>query len=254
MKRNYDVVIIDDENSDIATLRASLESYPNMMVKGVARNAAAARKLILAQCPEMIFLDVELPGVSGFDLLNELREQINWRMHVIFYTSHGQYMLKAFRNSAFDFLQKPYMETEFHEVMDRFLEQDRLQMLQPTFRESISGLTPSSHTFMISTARGYRLLRLEQIGYFEHPKTEKQWNVMLYDQTQIQLNRTTTAEDIIAFSPAFVRVSQQAIININYLTLIDGGTCVFDPPFDRKRDIKVSRYYFKGIQDDFDFL
>lgn len=254
MKRNYDVVIIDDESLDIATLRTSLEDYPNMLVKGVARNAAAARKLILSESPELVFLDVELPGANGFDLLNELREQISWRMHIIFYTLHGQYMLKAFRSSAFDFLQKPFTKDEFHEVMDRFLEHERLQIVQPSFLESISCIMPGSHSFMISTVRGYKLLRLEQIGYFEHPKTEKQWNIMLYDQTKMPLSRTTTAEDIIRFSPAFTRVNQQVIININYLTLIDGKNCVLDPPFDRKRDIEISRHYFKDIQNKFHFM
>lgn len=55
-------------------------------------------------------------------------------------------------------------------------------------------------------------------------------------------------------SPSFVQVNQQVIINIHYLTLIDGKNCVFDPPFDRGRDVQISRYYFKKLQDKFNFM
>lgn len=254
MKRIYETVIVDDEDMDMEALEASLSEYPQICVVGTAKSLAAGKKLILAKCPELLFLDVELPGGTGFDLLKELEGAITWNMQVIFYTSYEKYLLDALRQSAFDYLLKPYTKEDFQKVMDRYFQLVVNVDHGPVFGDSVSRLLPNSHTFMISTITGYQLLRLEHIGYFEHRKDDRQWSVVLYNQTRMQLRRTTKAEDILRFSPSFVQVNQQVIININYLTLIDGKMCVFDPPFDRRRDIQISRLYFKELLERFNCM
>lgn len=254
MRRIYETAIIDDEDMDIETLQVSLSEYPQINIVGTAKSLSAGKKLILTKCPELIFLDVELSGGTGFDLLKELDGQITWNMQVIFYTSYEKYLLDALRQSAFDFLLKPYTKEDFRVVMDRYFQTLIGQNHTPAFSDSVSRLLPNSHTFMVSTITGYQLLRLEHIGYFEHRKEDRQWSVMLYNQTRMQLKRNTKAEDILKFSPSFVQVNQQVIININYLTMIDGKTCVFDPPFDRRKDIQISRHYFKELLERFNFM
>lgn len=254
MKRIYETVIVDDEDLDRETLEASLAEYPQIAVVGTAKSLAAGKKLILAKCPELLFLDVELPGGTGFDLLKELDGLITWNMQVVFYTSYQKYLLEALRQSAFDFLLKPYTKEDFELVMERYFQSAIDMDHGPVFGDSVSRLLPNSHTFMISTITGYQLLRLEHIGYFEHRKEDRQWSVVLYNQTRMQLKRTTRAEDILHFSPSFVQVNQQVIINIQYLTMIDGKVCVFDPPFDRRRDIQISRLYFKELLEKFNCM
>ncbi|WP_297909743.1 LytTR family DNA-binding domain-containing protein [uncultured Parabacteroides sp.] len=249
MEKTYSVILIDDEISDIEKLRSSLRNYPAMIVVGVASDANSAESLILRKRPDLIFLDIELPFKSGLELLSDIRDKVTWGMKVIFYTSYMRYLLNALRESAFDFLLKPYGKEDFETVMNRFLTNSESKRPERAFSDSLSSLLPRNQTtFMVATITGYQILRLEQIGYFEHVKGDKQWYVVLHDQSRLQLRRNTTAEDILGYSPVFVQVNQQIIINLNYLTMIDGRFCVLEPPFDQRRDIVVSRHFFKVMQ------
>lgn len=254
MKRKYDTLIIDNEDMDIENLRFSLTEYPQINIVGIARNIPGAKKLIRTRYPELVFFDVGLSETRPEDVLKELKELALWKMQIIFYTSQKENLPEALRLLIFDSLFKPYTKEDFRLVMARYFQYMDNNMEPLAFRDSVSKLLPNSHTFIISTVTGYQLLRLEHIGYFEHRREDRQWSVMLYSQQRMMLRRNTNAEDILTFSSSFVQVNQQVIININYLTLIDHRTCIFDSPFDRKRDIIISRHYFKKLQAEFNFM
>ena len=120
-----------------------------------------------------------------------------------------------------------------------------------SFSSSVSALMPQQGMFMISTVTGFKLLRLEEIGYFEYLKDKRQWQVVLFNQTRLNLKRNTKAEDIIGYSQAFIQISQSAIVNVNYLAMIDGKCCQLYPPFHDKSDLVISRSFLKGLQDRF---
>ena len=71
------------------------------------------------------------------------------------------------------------------------------------------------------------------------------------NQTCLNLKRNTKAEDIISYSQAFVQISQSAIVNVNYLAMIDGKCCQLYPPFHDKNDLIISRSYLKELQERF---
>ena len=124
-------------------------------------------------------------------------------------------------------------------------------MSSSSFSSSVSALMPQQGMFMISTVTGFKLLRLEEIGYFEYLKDKRQWQVVLFNQTRLNLKRNTKAEDIIGYSQAFIQISQSAIVNVNYLAMIDGKCCQLYPPFHDKSDLVISRSFLKGLQDRF---
>lgn len=249
MGKTYSVILIDDEASDIERLRVSLADFPEMIVIGVASCANSAEALILEKRPDLIFLDIELPVKSGLELLGDLRDRVNWEMKVVFYTSYMRYLLNALRESAFDFLLKPYGKEDFEIVVNRFLADRESKRPARTFCDSMSRVLPSSQTFMVATISGFQILRLEQIGYFEHMKKEKQWCVVLHDQNRLLLRRNTKAEDILSYSPSFVQVNQQIILSLNYLTMIDGKFCILAPPFEQRKDIAISRHFLKIMRE-----
>ena len=107
----YKVVIVDDERTAIDALRRELGAYQEFEIKGTANNGAKGKKMIMELRPDLLFLDVELPDVLGLNLLSEMRDEVLWDMKVVFYTSYDKYLLQALRESAFDFLLKPF-ETE----------------------------------------------------------------------------------------------------------------------------------------------
>lgn len=250
----YNVVIVDDERTAIDALRRELAGYPEFEIIGIANTGAKGKKMIMEMRPDLLFLDVELPDVLGLNLLGDMRDEVVWDMKVVFYTSYDKYLLQALRESAFDFLLKPFEPEELGVIIERYQKTMAPNVNQPavaSFSSSVSALMPQQGMFMISTVTGFKLLRLEEIGYFEYLKDKRQWHVVLFNQTQLSLKRNTKAEDIIGYSSAFVQISQSAIINVNYLAMIDGKCCQLYPPFQDKEDLLISRSYLKNLQDRF---
>ena len=148
----------------------------------------------------------------------------------------------------FDFLLKPFSAEDLKVVIDRYRKAVRSAVVvPPSFASSIIALMPQQGMFMISTVTGFKLLRLEEIGFFEYLKDKRQWQVVLFNQTRLNLKRNTKAEDIVSYSQAFVQISQSAIVNVNYLAMIDGKCCQLYPPFHDKGDLVISRSYLKRI-------
>lgn len=249
----YKVVIVDDDRTAIDALRRELEPYREFEVKGIAGTGAKGRKMIMDVHPDLLFLDVELPDILGLNLLSEMRDEVLWDMKVVFYTSYDKYLLQALRESAFDFLLKPFEAEDLKVIIDRYRKTASSAALSapPSFASSITALMPQQGMFMISTVTGFKLLRLEEIGFFEYLKDKRQWQVVLYNQTRLNLRRNTRAEDIISYSQAFVQISQSAIINVNYLAMIDGKSCKLYPPFHDKDGLVISRSFLKELQERF---
>lgn len=247
----YTVVIIDDETICIDNIRRSATNFPEMKIVGTAQTPAAGKKLMLELRPDLLFLDVEMPGQTGLELLCELSDRITWPMQVVFHTAYEKYLLDALRVSAFDFLLKPYQESEFQLVMDRFFKAAAKKNTHTVFEDAISHLLPTNCTFLIPTITGYQMLRIEQIGYFEYQKLKKQWTVVLSDQSKLQLKRNTTAENILNYSVRFTQISQHHIINFDYLCSIENKNCHLLPPFEQVKSLDISRSFLKMLQDKF---
>lgn len=248
----YKVVIIDDARTAIDALRQELAVYRDFEIKGTAANGAKGKKMIMDLHPNLLFLDVELPDILGLNLLNEIRDDVFWDMKVVFYTSFDKYLLQALRESAFDFLLKPFESEDLKVIIERYRKSMASGSLPyPSFASSVSALLPQQGMFMISTVTGFKLLRLEEIGYFEYLKEKRQWQVVLFNHSQLNLKRNTRAEDIIGYSPAFMQISQSAVVNVNYLAMIDGKSCQLYPPFHVKNDLVVSRNFLKDLQERF---
>jgi two-component system LytT family response regulator len=96
-------VLVDDEPLARKELRRLLSAYPSVEIAGEAGNAKEALKLITSQKPDLIFLDVQMPGQSGFDLLAKLESP----PEIIFTTAYDQFALRAFEFGACDYLLKP---------------------------------------------------------------------------------------------------------------------------------------------------
>lgn len=127
-------IIIDDEQKGRLALREKLRDYcPEVQLLGEAANGAEGLKLIQEQKPEIVFLDIEMPRMSGFEMLHMLPQK---SFHLIFTTAYDQYAIKAIRYAAFDYLLKPVDIEELKSAIERVREQsqdnteEKLQVLQ----------------------------------------------------------------------------------------------------------------------------
>jgi two-component system LytT family response regulator len=108
------VLIVDDERNNRILLRKMLGSHEDIQLIWEASNAMEAMKLINTNHPDLVLLDVEMPGGTGFDLLESIPQR---DFHVIFITAYEKYAIKAIKQKAFDYLLKPIDPVEFNSII-----------------------------------------------------------------------------------------------------------------------------------------
>src|SRR5258705_9031524 len=110
-------ILVDDEPDGIRTLKKLLElNCPDVEIVATCSNAIVAKQLLEEIKPDVVFLDVRMPGKSGLEMLTEIPEQ---DFEVIFVTAHNEYMLQALQFSAVDYLMKPVDEDRLVEAVER---------------------------------------------------------------------------------------------------------------------------------------
>jgi two-component system LytT family response regulator len=121
MKKN--VAIVDDEVASRQLIKEYLQYYPQFSIVGEATNGLEAVALIQTQKPDLVFLDVQMPALTGFEVLARLEEI----PQIIFATAYDQYALKAFEVHALDYLLKPFTKKRFESAIERAMPVENLQ-------------------------------------------------------------------------------------------------------------------------------
>ena len=250
------VIIVDDNAKCIQQLCDDLSFFTEVEVVTTLNSPEKAINVIVNEQPDMLFLDVEMPEMTGLELLKRLQPRLRPDVKVVFYTAHDKYLKEALRASAFDYLQKPYMFDELKTIMDRF----RLETPKnnDTFEQSFNKLLrQDKNTFAIQAFTGLMLVNYEKILLFQYDAKIRIWQMMLTDNTgkYYKLRTSTKSDELLAINKIFVQISQECIVNMNYVLSIENGTlrCLFCPPYDGI-ERTVTRLYFKKMRDRLDII
>lgn len=134
-KNTLKIIIIDDEASNIEVLRILIdENFPALKVVAVAQNIQNGEELIKQHNPDILFLDIQMPYGSGFDLLKNLKQS---SMSVIFVTAYDQYAIKAFKISAVDYLLKPVALEDLQEAIEKCMKMREFHLKNPIQYEDL---------------------------------------------------------------------------------------------------------------------
>jgi len=120
MSKKYKSIIIDDERLARKELISMLKEFEQIEIIGEAEDVTSAIELIKSSNPQVLFLDIQMPGKSGFDLLNELKID----SHIIFVTAFDEYAIRAFEVNALDYLLKPITHERLKKAIDRISESE----------------------------------------------------------------------------------------------------------------------------------
>lgn len=241
-------MIIDDEPACIKRLIQDLEAFPEVQVIETATSADKARKIIVKQQPDLLFLDVEMPQTNGIELLQSIRPEVHPDLCVVFYSAFDQYMIDALRAAAFDFLLKPYQPEELAFIINRVKRELELNPLN--FEQSMRRLLSDDRKFAIQTVTGLLLLKRSDVLCFRFLGDTHCWQMILTDRNHYKLRNSTTAKELLNINNSFAQTGQDCILNLDYLLNIENKSlrCVLHPPF-QDMEITVSRRYFGKIRD-----
>lgn len=246
------VFVVDDEAGPREALVADLKKHPCIGEIFAFSNYSDATLPLLEQQPDVLFLDVEVPGRTGLEFIDSLQGNLSFSFRVVFYTGFSHYMLDAIRRSAFDYLLKPYKEKELEEIIERLVMAHAAPGIGTNSADHRHG---APRKIAVQAISELLLLTVDEILYTEYHKTARNWRLILTNGSEHQLRKGTSAEDILKLHPALVRVSSSCIVNLNYLSAVENSTqrCRLCAPFDNQ-EIYASRRYFSKLKEKFEML
>jgi two-component system, LytTR family, response regulator len=210
-------IIIDDEPDGISILKKMLSlNCKQVKVIATCSNAAEGKLKTEELDPDLIFLDIQMPGKSGLEMLTELDTK---NFEVIFVTAHNQYMLQALQFSAADYLLKPVDEDRLIEAIER-VEKKRQQKGD---NKSIEALlynvqktsTPNEMKLCIPTLKGFVILKLEDIIVCE---AEKNYTIIhLHGKKPLTVSRPLLEYEKILEGTTFLRIHRTYLINLQHV-------------------------------------
>ena len=149
----WKALIADDEPAARRGVRQLLAAFPEFVVAGECRNGAEVLAALENSSPDVVFLDVQMPGIDGFEVIK--RRTVERMPAVVFLTAFDQFAIKAFETEALDYLVKPVSEMRFAATINRLLK--RLQSSERVREETI----------LVTTSRGATVLHLSEIDWIE---------------------------------------------------------------------------------------
>ena len=214
MSNLYKTIVIDDEPLARERLLKLLGNFPEtFQVVATAKNGREAKQKITELAPDVIFLDIEMPGLTGFQLLEELETL----PIVIFCTAYDQYALKAFEMSSIDYLVKPVRLERLEKTVEKLKLFDRNLSSKNilTMIKEVSKQQQTKQMTSITVKKGERLIfiKLEAISHFE--ANEKY--VSVYSKNETHLSEQSLTQLAQKLPANFLRVHRSVIINTNFV-------------------------------------
>lgn len=239
-------LIIDDEKLARDLLREYLEAFPEIEIVGECSKGSEAVEQINKLKPDLIFLDVQMPGMTGFDVLDEIEHE----PYVIFSTAYDQYAIKAFEKNAVDYLLKPLDQERFRQAVDRAMKRKKMEAgnledLLGSLREVGTRSSYDSHIFVQKSEKLFNL-PVEEIIYLE---ASGDYTVISTKTDQFVSSSGIGKLEEIMNPDIFIRVHRSTIVNVNFLKEIErhfnGGMVV---KMQNGKSFPVSRTYAKLIR------
>ncbi len=207
------VVLVDDELRGREALSALLVKHcPDVEIVGIASSAAEGHKLISEHQPDMVFLDIEMPGGNGFDML-EMFDRITFE--IVFTTAYGHYAIKAIKHSALDYLLKPVEVEELQAVVRQLKAKQAASTAEVNVNALLSNLkTGNKHKkLVLPDANGLTVVQTENIVRLESDGSYTSF--FMDDGTKYLISRHLKEfENTLADNNAFVRVHRSHLINM----------------------------------------
>ncbi len=251
---NIKSIIVDDQNIAIKRIEKLLNGHETIEIIGSFSNGLEAVDYINYLKPDVVFLDIKIQEVSGFDIIDKI--STDFKPLFIFITKHNEFAYKAFDYFAFDYIIKPYEETRFYQTIDKIVKYKRkeeLISLQSSLNNILSIVqnkeTTGNRKINIKSGNKIFFLNLDTIkyisasGYYVEIFTDDNKRHLLRESLSSIIRRLNSSR--------FIRIHRSTIINTDFIeeiiTSSYGETDV--KIMDLKPTFRVSKGYKKEFQE-----
>ena len=207
-------LLVDDELPACKTLKWLIEeNISDLTVAGFAHSANEARHFLSQQKIDLIFLDISMPGETGFDLLSTLTEG---KYAVIFVTAHNEYAIKAFKTEALDYLLKPIDIDELKFAVNNVIKNSQTDKLSNIHKESLSKINShlNSDRITIPHLEGLKIIEFAEIVYLE---ADSNYTIFHLMNAQKFVSSKTMGEFEPLLTGHFFRIHKSFVINLNHV-------------------------------------
>ncbi|MFH2143638.1 MAG: LytTR family DNA-binding domain-containing protein [Bacteroidota bacterium] len=217
----HKTIIIDDEAQGRKTLKWLIDTYcPELAVVGMASSVPDAIVMIEELNPVLIFLDIGLGAMNGFDLLEKIKTR---DFEVVFVTAYQDYAIKAFEFSALHYLLKPVSPDKLKEAVSRLLNKENISGNIKQIEALVENLQKYNHptTIAIPTNKGLEILKLDEIVRCEGEGNYS--NIFLSNSNKILTSKNLKELENMLAGSCFFRIHRKHIVNLKHVTKYISG-------------------------------
>lgn len=242
-------IIVDDEPRGLNTLKKLLQEYcPELNIIAECGDAESAKEQILQLEPQLVFLDISLPGKTSFDMLAELG---NINFEIIFVTAHNQYTLQAFHYSAVDYLVKPIDEDLLADAVKRAVKRINVSSVNNNVSALLYNIgksgSPQKMKLCIPSIRGFQVVELNDILLCE--ASGSYTNFHFKNPPLICSARPVYEYEEMLADSGFIRIHKSYLVNLLHVKEYvrgEGGMVILSNNMEievsrRKKDLFITR-------------
>lgn len=207
------LIIIDDEKHAIITLQHLLEKFKNVEILATIQDSTSAKEMIEKLKPDLVLLDIEMPLLNGFDLLEQF-DEVNFK--VIFTTAYDQYAIKALKVNALDYILKPIDEKELRDALDKFHNSNIFTTQEQLANLAKFNIGQMVETLALSTSKGLLFIKVKDIMYLT-ASSSYTYVKMVSGETHLVSKSLSNFEEVLVDFPYFFRPFKSNIVNLNFV-------------------------------------
>jgi two-component system LytT family response regulator len=221
------IIIVDDEPLARSMVKEYLQTHPELEITAECNDGFEGLKAIQQHQPDLIFLDIQMPKINGFEML----ELIDQPPAVIFTTAFDEYAIKAFEAHAIDYLLKPFSQERFDKAIQKWKDQTSSSKKNTEeLLETASQSPAQSQRIVVKNGSKIKIIPIQDVFYLEaaddYVKVHTQEGSFLKNKTMNHFEKTLDPGQ-------FVRSHRSFIVNIQQITRID--------PYEKENHIAILR-------------
>jgi len=207
------VILIDDERHALVTLQHELQKFNDVEILATTQKSTEAKALIEQHKPDLVFLDIEMPFLNGFEVLEQF-ETIDFK--VVFITAYNQYAIKALRMNAMDYLMKPIDSEELRAALDKYINKEIVTTQEQVQQLNQFNSVKILDTLALSTQEGLHFVKTDDIMFLEASGCYTY--IFMNNNTKHLVSKNLAVfEEVLKDNPIYFRPHKSHIINLKFI-------------------------------------